>query len=153
MKNMISIAVLGLVLGLPLSVNAMTLTDVMQQHAIYKSSPSVLGASTTAGVPAGSLSQEQSTVLLQGLKYAKKSNTIVSGTLKSGMTGSDEVKTLQLFLVAKGYLSADPTGYYGAKTKAAVKKFQADNGIVSDGSIVGPATRAAITQWVASATR
>lgn len=153
MKNMISIAVLGLILGLPLSVDAMTISDVVQQHAIYKVAPNVLGANTTTGVPAGSLSQEQSTVLLQGLKYAKKSNTIISSTLKSGMNGSEDVKTLQLFLIAKGYLSADPTGYYGPKTKAAVKKFQADNGIVSDGSIVGPATRAAITQWVASITK
>lgn len=152
MKKIVAIAIFTLI-SLSGVTQAMTVGDVLQQHAIYKTSPNVLGASTTTGVPAGSLSGEQSTVILQGLKYAKKSNEIVSSTLKSGMTGSEEVKTLQLFLIAKGYLSADPTGYYGAKTKVAVKKFQAENGIVSDGSIVGPATRTAIAKWVASQTK
>lgn len=152
MKKIVAIGLFTLI-SMSGFAQAMTVGDVVQQHSIYKKAPNVLGASTTTGIPAGTLSGEQEAVIIQGLKYAKKSNEIVSATLKAGMNGNEDVKTLQLFLIAKGYLSADPTGYYGAMTKAAVKKFQADNGIVSDGSIVGPATRAAITKWVASQTK
>jgi peptidoglycan hydrolase-like protein with peptidoglycan-binding domain len=57
--------------------------------------------------------------------------------LKLGMK-SDEVKTLQIKL---GVTPA--TGYFGPKTLAAVKKFQAENGIPTTG-YVGPLTRTAL---------
>ena len=152
MKKIVAIATFVL-MSISGVAQAMIVGGVVQQHAIYKTSPGVLGASTTMGVPTGSLSGEQSAVILQGLKYAKKSDQIITTTLKFGMKGNEDIKTLQLCRIAKGYLAADPTGDYGGMTKAAVKKFQVDNGIVSDGSIVGPATRAAITKWIASQTK
>ncbi len=50
---------------------------------------------------------------------------------------------LQKYLKFLGYLKADPTGYFGAMTKAAVKLLQADNDVEPTG-FVGPITRASI---------
>lgn len=56
-----------------------------------------------------------------------------------------EVTSLQEFLVSIGLLDAEPTGYFGNQTLAAVKAFQTQNGLDSYG-FVGPLTRAAIKQ-------
>ncbi|MDB5237767.1 MAG: hypothetical protein JWM46_37 [Candidatus Kaiserbacteria bacterium] len=87
------------------------------------------------------------------------SSTIISRTLSFGMRGTD-VTTLQLQLVAKGYLSAESaTGYFGVLTEAAVQKFQAQQGIVSNGApattgygAVGPRTRAALSSVATTTT-
>ncbi len=79
------------------------------------------------------------------------SNTTQVRTLSRGMSGSD-VLVLQKFLVAQGLLSSDSaTGFFGALTEAAVKKFQSSRGIASSGTpattgygAVGPKTRAII---------
>ncbi|HEV7449223.1 MAG TPA: glycosyl hydrolase family 18 protein, partial [Candidatus Paceibacterota bacterium] len=68
-------------------------------------------------------------------------------TLTAGLSGSD-VTALQTQLIAKGYLSASATGYFGPATLAAVKKFQCAQGIVCSGSsygIAGPKTQAALS--------
>lgn len=57
------------------------------------------------------------------------------------------VKSLQTFLVSKGYLADTPTGYYGNKTVAAVKAFQKANKIDPTG-IAGPLTRAKIQETI-----
>ncbi len=51
-----------------------------------------------------------------------------------------DVTSLQSFLQDEGYLSVDPTGYYGSATAKAVKKFQSKYGISPVG-IVGSVTR------------
>ncbi|MDD5068879.1 MAG: Ser-Thr-rich GPI-anchored membrane family protein [Candidatus Pacebacteria bacterium] len=56
-----------------------------------------------------------------------------------------EVSSLQDFLQSKGYLSSEPTGYFGMLTFQAVKDFQKANGISPTG-FVGPITRAKIHQ-------
>ena len=61
----------------------------------------------------------------------------------------EEVKALQQFLIAKGYLeSGSDTGTFGLKTFAAVKQFQCTENIVCSGTskttgwgMVGPTTR------------
>lgn len=62
--------------------------------------------------------------------------------LQLGATGTD-VTNLQTVLKTGGYLSAEPTGYFGSQTAAAVKAFQAAHGLSAVGS-VGPQTRAAL---------
>lgn len=71
--------------------------------------------------------------------------------LSFGSRGSDVVE-LQTFLIAQGDLAAgNNTGYFGRLTEAAVKSWQAKNGVVSSGTAattgygtVGPRTRAKI---------
>ena len=72
----------------------------------------------------------------------------VSSTLTLGSTGSD-VTSLQNYLIQKGYLTANTTGYYGFKTASAVGQMQIDLGLVSSQSdtaygIFGPKTRVAV---------
>lgn len=63
-----------------------------------------------------------------------KANTISYGEK------SDLVKKYQQRLKTLGYLTSEPDGNFGADTVAAVKLFQADNGIIADG-YVGPTTK------------
>jgi hypothetical protein len=70
--------------------------------------------------------------------------TAPSQTLSPGATGS-EVKTLQQALKSLGYDPGTPDGNYGPSTEAAVSKFQAANGLATDG-VVGPATLAKLQQ-------
>ncbi|MDL2206301.1 SH3 domain-containing protein [Eubacteriales bacterium OttesenSCG-928-N13] len=54
-------------------------------------------------------------------------------TLKSGNKG-DAVKQLQQRLESLGYFDGVPAGNYGSLTVAAVKRFQSENGITSNGT-------------------
>jgi peptidoglycan hydrolase-like protein with peptidoglycan-binding domain len=63
-------------------------------------------------------------------------------TLKYGSKGA-EVTKLQTQLKKLGYFSGKTTGYFGSKTKASVKKFQAKKGISTTGT-VGPQTTKAL---------
>ena len=65
-----------------------------------------------------------------------------AASLKQGSRGT-EVKQLQQNLVGLGYLEGTADGQYGAKTAAAVKKFQADFGLAADGR-AGEATQTAV---------
>jgi peptidoglycan hydrolase-like protein with peptidoglycan-binding domain len=80
----------------------------------------------------------------QGVSAARcfdlSSNVGVSSRDVGGMGG---VALLQDFLSDKGYFTLSSTGYFGPATKAAVIKFQTENGISPTG-FVGPMTRANI---------
>lgn len=72
--------------------------------------------------------------------YGGSSGTVQTGHLRMGMSGGI-VKFLQELLIGLGY-DCGPTGAdsdFGPATDAAVRKFQADNGLEVDG-IAGPAT-------------
>jgi peptidoglycan hydrolase-like protein with peptidoglycan-binding domain len=64
------------------------------------------------------------------------------GALKQGLRGP-RVLALQKKLKALGYDVGTPDGLFGAKTRAAVVKFQTDKSLGVDG-IVGPQTFAAL---------
>ena len=55
------------------------------------------------------------------------------------------VALLQRFLLARGYMTASSTGYFGVLTREAVRKFQLEYGIPATG-YVGPLTRAKIQE-------
>lgn len=55
----------------------------------------------------------------------------------------DEVRQLQVILIARGFLFGEATGYFGILTKTAVIAFQTDNGLPPVGN-VGPRTRAVL---------
>lgn len=65
-----------------------------------------------------------------------------AAVLKQGSTGAT-VKTMQTKLINWGYLTGKADGIFGAKTKAAVVKFQRNNGLTADG-IVGTKTAQAM---------
>ena len=67
---------------------------------------------------------------------------IINRTLSKGSQGAD-VKALQNYLRAVGIFQGETTENYLSKTEAAVKKFQAQNGIEPTG-ILGPITRSAL---------
>ena len=55
----------------------------------------------------------------------------------------DDVTSLQMFLIKKGYLHTEATGYFGVQTLKAVKEFQRDCGVAPTG-FVGVMTRGKI---------
>lgn len=61
---------------------------------------------------------------------------------------NNEVKKLQKLLAGQGFYAGPVTGYFGALTKAAVKKFQTANNISPFG-YVGPGTRLALNAGAA----
>ena len=65
-----------------------------------------------------------------------------AAVLKQGSSGAT-VKTMQTKLINWGYLTGKADGIFGAKTKAAVVKFQRNNGLTADG-IVGTKTAQAM---------
>jgi peptidoglycan hydrolase-like protein with peptidoglycan-binding domain len=69
-----------------------------------------------------------------------------SAVLKEGMEGS-AVTTLQKNLVKLGFLTANPTGYYGTATTAAVVKLQKKHGCDADG-IAGSGTQVLINKLI-----
>lgn len=81
---------------------------------------------------------------------------LIAQTLNQGET-SQNVQTLQEFLREQGFFSANATGFFGAVTLDALKKWQAHNAIVSNGNaattgwgVFGPRTRAFIARWCAA---
>ncbi|MEK7551874.1 MAG: peptidoglycan-binding domain-containing protein [Patescibacteria group bacterium] len=69
--------------------------------------------------------------------------------MKLGSTDAStkgEVSKLQSFLKSRNYSSAEPTGKFGDLTYVAVVIFQADNGIKPAEGVVGPQTRAKISE-------
>ncbi len=66
------------------------------------------------------------------------SEDVIANVLQVGDEGTMVTK-VQKHLKNYGYLSAGATGYYGEDTEAAVKQFQAKNGLAADGK-VGAAT-------------
>lgn len=65
-----------------------------------------------------------------------------AAVLKQGSSGAT-VKTMQTKLINWGYLTGNSDGIFGSKTKAAVVKFQRNNGLTADG-IVGTKTAQAM---------
>lgn len=80
--------------------------------------------------------------LLCALLQNEDENVADAAVLKQGSKG-DTVKTVQTKLIKWGYLTGKADGVFGAKTKAAVIKFQRKNGLVADG-VIGTRTAQAL---------
>lgn len=127
---------LGVILT-PLFSFADTLSDLQTQLVTLQAQLAALKTSKTAPAPTSSAS------------YCPTFPRILS----FGSSGSD-VTQLQKFFISQNFLAArDGTGYFGALTQAAVRKWQAQYNIVSSGTpattgygTVGPKTRATIIQ-------
>jgi len=128
----------ALVALLPLAANAATVEELQAQIA------ALLQQVTALQQAVGSSSAGASVPVAAG------QCPLISRTLKQGASG-DDVTRLQAFLARDPsvYPEGKVTGYFGALTEAAVKKFQCKNSIVCDGSpestgygVVGPRTAA-----------
>lgn len=96
----------------------------------------------------------QVSALQAQLNSSSGSSSSVSFTrnLTVGSTGND-VKSLQIFLNSKGFVVAasgagspgNESTYFGAKTKAALAKYQAANGISPASGFFGPITRSQVS--------
>lgn len=75
-------------------------------------------------------------------KVTDNYQTVQTAVITQGSRG-ETVKTIQRKLKRWGYYSGSVDGIFGSQTKAAVKKFQAKNGLTADG-IVGKQTLAAL---------
>ena len=63
------------------------------------------------------------------------SNSITESVIMQKGSKGDDVKTLQEYLIALGYLSGSADGSFGDKTTVAVKKYQKANGLSEDGMV------------------
>ena len=71
------------------------------------------------------------------------SHEIFYRNLHLGSRGND-VLALQTILHTKGYLTVTPSGFYGLKTRAAVRLYQRNDMGITPTGMVGPKTRAAL---------
>lgn len=67
------------------------------------------------------------------------SSGVVGTSLRKGLTDSSSVRNMQARLNRLGYYSGSIDGNFGQGTEAAVKAFQANNGLVADG-VAGEST-------------
>jgi hypothetical protein len=74
-----------------------------------------------------------------------------SGAVKFGMHNS-AVVAVQQYLIKSNYLSGKADGVFGYNTLAAVKAFQRDTGLITDG-IVGPRTMGALKSFTGTKTK
>lgn len=159
MKKILSVVLaVVLVLMVQATVRAATLEEVIGQLRRYQAQnalePSVLGASAYGSVGTeeqNALKPQQSQVLVNALRTVTDVpvSEIVSKTVRCGMRGDEDVKKLQTFLSAKGYLDSKfITGNFHAITKEALRRFQHRmqiTGVGADGCIVGPLTKRALS--------
>lgn len=83
-------------------------------------------------------------------KGGSSSSSSSDGTTLKLNSQGDKVSKLQRDLKQLGYYYAEVTGNFGAKTEAAVKKFQKDKGLYADG-VAGPKTLDAVAKAVNNA--
>ena len=156
-------------LATPLAASAASVADLEAQIASLVSQFTQLEAQLATLQLGASTSTLHATVTPIDSPAASSTATVPSGTpsvagtapmcpligraLAMGARG-DDVASLQRFLASSGLLSADSaTGYFGALTLAALKEWQSNNGVVSNGDasttgwgVVGPKTQAAIAR-------
>lgn len=99
--------------------------------------------------PSFAITQPTQSTTIADVDTVEQSSCItISNNLRYRMRDAsvnNEVSDLQDFLNMKGYLSSEPTGYFGLVTFRAVKKFQSASGFSPTG-YVGPLTRAKIKE-------
>jgi len=128
--------------------------------------PFIASASTISDMQAQIQSLLAQIQLLQSQGSTSVSGTVSSSpavapcftwyrSLSIGVRGSD-VTALQQYLFAQGFLLVSPTGYFGTLTKAAVGKWQSQNGVAAYGSagygIFGPLSRASLSRMCGGTT-
>lgn len=155
-QRSIVLALVGLVCAVPLvSVGALTDDEIRAQinTLIGKIQNLQEGMKTltlpTSTLPVATPSTTPTTIVPQ--QRSVKACARITKTLSFGARGND-VLELQTYLASTGDLTSDAvSGYFGAMTRAALRTYQAREGIVSEGDeqttgwgVVGARTRARI---------
>ena len=89
-------------------------------------------------------------VVIPAVSLAQTSSCTFTRSLTVGSRGAD-VTCLQNALVDDGFATFTPTGYFGALTRAAVRKWQAAEGVSPTSGFFGPLSRAAFARAMTSA--
>ena len=103
------------------------------------------------GLTADGIAGPQTIAKIDAAYEAKGGSSSGSGSSASGLklnSKGTDVRNLQQDLTTLGYYWAKITGNFGAKTEAAVKRFQEENGLTADG-VAGTKTLNAIAAAVA----
>lgn len=129
-----------------LSNNDQTLQSILDQIKALQNQLSLLQSSRSAipsALPASSAANEPSDT---GSMVSACVSLVSNLTYRSRDASTNgDVSALQDFLQAKGYLTSEPTGFFGIATLRATKKFQSNNHINPTG-FVGVFTRAKIKE-------
>jgi len=125
----------------PISAGAVTLQDLQNQLATLLQQITQLQSQNSASTSAGSAISSPAMVHYRVCD-------ILNRNLSVGSQG-DDVSSLQEFLQGQGYLSVQPTGYFGSLTSQAVAKWQASQGVSAVGSF-GPLSRGHLKIWCGS---
>lgn len=115
------------------------IAKVMQQISDLTAQLQRLRAQAGASDPAGGVS------VTPAMPYKSRICTVLARNLAAGAHG-DDVRSLQEFLYENKFLTVQPTGYFGALTADAVKRWQAQEGVSAIGSF-GPLSRERIKMW------
>ena len=88
-------------------------------------------------------------IFTSSVAYGQTSSCLdLKSTVSPGLNDArtkGEVTKVQNFLYTQKYLAVSPTGYFGALSQSALRKFQSSNNISTTGT-VGPLTRAKIKE-------
>ncbi len=144
MRHILAGALLAALIS-PLTVSAQSIAELQAQIASLIAQITALQQGGVAVPPIG-----QSIAPISSPTSGAVSCPHISRTLKRGISG-DDVARLQQFLALDPTVYPDPqvTGFYGALTEAAVKRFQCKHKLVCEGTpestgygVVGPRTAA-----------
>ncbi|MBI4087793.1 peptidoglycan-binding protein [Candidatus Kaiserbacteria bacterium] len=127
----------------PSPVSALSIDDIQAQIKTLLAKIADLTQQMNSLQGQGDTSAGTSTSVVPGANY--RICALLSRNLSAGARG-DDVASLQEFLSAQGYLSANATGYFGPLTASALARWQASQGVASVGA-VGPLTRERIKMW------
>jgi PKD repeat protein len=143
-----------LLLATPLLASADTASDLQAQIQALLAQVKQLQAQLVQLQGAGQNSDHSNTTPSAPSTPSTPSQLVVCPVLDRVLafdSQGDDVTQLQQFLSQEGVFDGTATGYFGAQTRAAVQKWQAQQGIVSSGDAsstgfgtVGPATR----RWI-----
>src|SRR3989344_754942 len=146
----------GIIIGaslVPFAASAISVSDLQAQiQALLKRISSLQSQLDSVQAPSDTSASEPTSVGGAPAAYGFCREGYFPKLLRFGVRG-DDVLQLQTFLHNEGLLSAEPTGYFGSATEAALGSWQLKQGVVSSSDralgwgVYGPRTSETIRRW------
>src|SRR3989344_1494734 len=146
----------GIIIGaslVPFAASAISVSDLQAQiQALLKRISSLQSQLDSGQAPSDTSASEPTSVGGAPAAYGFCREGYFPKLLRFGVRG-DDVLQLQTFLHNEGLLSAEPTGYFGSATEAALGSWQLKQGVVSSSDralgwgVYGPRTSETIRRW------